>query len=440
MAATPSIYPIHDAKDIFKALNALKPDFDISEHEELYVDFDTVRSKHKHTKLFKYLGIQDGQLSEEAGYAKILYTGHMGSGKSTELLKLHHTLNSPSKFFSIYVDIDDYIQISDFESEDFIIILIASLVNALQEHDDIDYAVSGIQKIADEWLSEKEVSEEIKNKVGSEGGVSAEAGVSLLRVFSAKAFLKGIFSYESATATTIRKKIEKRQGDYVAALNEALLEIKKNIRVAGKGNEILFIIDGLEKLRWGKMDTFAETFFQNNLLVRELSSSLICCVPIDSLYDGKMSPVLSWYSHFTLPLIAINDRTSLLFSEIVSKRISEATFFESGVLGYCVQQSGGSPRQLLTIVRMALYELEPGTARISIENAKKVCRELGTDLLRRLTTPKLEALREGNYQASDDLVLDMLFSLALMEYNGDINTRMPNPLLKLVLPFLQQNV
>ncbi|MCD6011460.1 MAG: hypothetical protein K0Q79_1322 [Flavipsychrobacter sp.] len=432
MPVAQQIYPV---KEIFKALNALKLSFEIADIDNLYVDFDGVRSDTFRTLMF-HLGILNGRLNEDAGYAKMLYTGHTGSGKSTELVKLHHRLNKPEQYFSIYIDVEEYIQISDFKSEDLMVLLIASMVNELEKHN-INYAVPSLQKIADDWLSDKEVNEEIKSKLETEGGAEAEIGTGgLLRFFSAKAFIKSIFSYGSQTSTTVRRKIEEKQGDYIISLNNALLEIRKDIRRSGNGQEIVFIVDGLEKLRWGRYDMYTRTFFQNARLINELNASLICSVPIDTLYDSKTSRVLSTYQHYTLPLIPINLATSSLFSQIITRRIDHDTFFEEGVLDYCVQQSGGSPRQLIRIVEMALANSEPDSFRINRANSEKACKKLGLDLLRRLTSVHVDILKSRDYNRADPVILDLLFSLALMEYNGEQNNRQPNPLL---LPFLESD-
>ena len=428
-----TVQPTYPVKEIFKAINALKLSFEIADIDNLYVNFDGVRSDSSFRSLMFHLGIINGKVSEDVGNAKILYTGHTGSGKSTELLKLHHRLNQPDQYFSIYLNVDDYIQISDFKSEDLMVLLIASLVNALQEQG-IDYGVSGLQKIAEEWLSDKDVTEEIKSKMETEGGISGEIGTGgLLKFFSAKAFIKSIFSYGSQTSTTIRRKIEEKQGDYLISFNLALKEIKDDIRRSGKGREVVFILDGLEKLRWDRIDTYTRTFFQNSRLINGLNCSLICCVPIDTLYDPKTSQVLSTYQHYTLPLIPISDATIPVFSEVITRRMDKATFFEDGVLEYCVRQSGGSPRQLIRIVDTCLIYSDTNDFKVSMVIAEKACKKLGLDLVRRLTSEHFEILKKGDYERADPLILDLLFSLDLMEYNGEENNRKPNPLLK---PFL----
>ncbi len=425
-------YPVNG---FFKARNVLKPSFEITGVDHLFVNFDKFRSNASSKKLNMLLGIEsDGHLNEDAGFAKIFYTGHPGSGKSTELEKLHHKLNRPAQYFSVYLDIEDYIAITDFKSEDLIVIIIASLVNCLVERQ-INYDVPGMQKIAEDWLSDTSVSEELIRKTDNEGGASAEIGTGgLLKLFSAKAFIKSVFSYSAHTSTTVRRKVLEKQGDYIDSLNLALINIKENIRLANQGKDILIVIDGLEKLRGSFYDNYKQVLIQNTRLIEGLNCSIITCVPIDTWYDKQTNPIISKYDHVMLPLIPIDDDTVPVFSEIISRRIDKDAFFEDGVLEYCVRQSGGNPRQLIKIVEAALLTLEDTNDKISLHGAEKACSNLGLDLVRRLSGPDFELLKVGNYNRSDDNIKDLLFNLSLMEYNGSLNTRRPNPLLE---PFLK---
>ena len=433
MSPSEYTYPVNE---FYKALNALKLSIDVSAIDHLYVDFDSVRSDSSLKKLLLRLGIFNGKVNEDVHYSKILYTGHTGCGKSTELLKLHHNINRKDQYFSVYLDIDDYIQVTDFKSEDLMVIMISALVNELESHK-INYGVPGLQKIAADWLSDTELNEEVKSKIESEGGVSGEIGTgSLLKLFSAKAFMKAVFSYGSQTSRVVRRKIQEKQSDYIDSFKLAIKEIRDDIRRSGNGMELIFIIDGLEKLRLSQYVTYTQTFFHNDRLINDLNCSIICCVPIDTLYDTKTSQVLTNYSHFTLPLIPINEDTTPLFSQIIARRINKDLFFEDGVLDYCVQKSGGSPRQLLKIVELSLLNQDPDNLKITMANAVKTCKKLGLDIFRRFTSDHIITLKQRNYDNANPVTLDLLFSLSLMEYNGELNNRQPNPLL---IPFLSND-
>ena len=300
------------------------------------------------------------------------------------------------------------------------------------EREGIDYNVSGLRKLADDWMAEDpEIEKEIERSIDVEGGVEVEAGVSFWKWLSAKARLSTMFAYKSKTSETIRRKVKENQGEYVIILNQALLEIKRRIHEAGKGREIIFIIDGLERLREERYETYTRAFFRDARLIQDLNCSMVCCVPIDSLYDIQIIGVTEGlYEKFTLPMVAVNPRTMHYFCDVIGRRIDTNTFLEPGVLEHCAQQSGGNLRQLFRIVSTALSYTTSNGFKVSQAIADKVCKDMGLALRRTLTPEHFRVLREGKYvDDAGKINLDLLFSLAIMEYNGSDNLRRPNPLL-----------
>jgi len=432
MAKYPYDFPV---REIRQAISVLKPQFEVTDWPELYVDFSRVRAKETFNSLSVKLNVIDDVFESTNDYSKILYTGHTGCGKSTELVMLHHYLNHKDRFFSVYVDVNESLQMSSFEPEDLFILLITKLVEALKESG-VSFSVSGLKKLADDWIAQDpEIVDEVEKKDSKEAGAQLEAGFNFWNFLSLKGNLKTAFSYNSKTSTIIRKSIKQNQGDYIVTFNEILYEIKNEILTKDFGREIIFILDGIEKLRQEKYDTYVQTFFRDARLIQNLNSNLICCVPIDSIYDIHVCSLIDGlYQRFILPLIDVNDNTRQLFNSIVSKRIDVNKFMENGVMDYCIEQSGGNPRQLIKIVAEALSYSQPNNFIVNMEIARKASQELGLDLRRTLTSEHFRILKEENYyDDADKIIIDLLFSLALLEYNGNTRIRKPNPLLQ---PFL----
>ncbi len=435
MEIYPYSFPVEDFR---QAISVLKPTFDINKYpdDNLYIDFSPFRSEESLSTLMASLGIINGVFEPTPDYVKILYTGHNGCGKSTELIRINQLLNDPQKYFAIYIDIQDSLQISSFESEDLFVLLITKLVEAL-EKEHIPHANYGLNQLADEWVSNKEVVEEIQDNLGTETGVTAEAGFSLWNFFSIKSNLKTLFSFNSKTSEVIRKKIKEKQGEYIFTFNELLTEITEAINNKSKGREILFILDGIEKLKSEKYDTYLQTFFRDARLIQNLNCNIICCVPIESLYDLRTNHLIDGlYDRFTLPIIRVNEKTLPLFESLITNRIKKDLFIDEEALKYCVEQSGGNPRQLLKIVEKALYSAINKEFKITKAIAKKACHSLGLDLRQMLTPLHFDLLNNGKYDGADPNILEMLYSLVLMEYNGNTRERLPNPLL---IPFIKRN-
>ncbi len=422
--------------DIREALNVLKPSFDINECPAGYVEFEKLRSADHLNALKIQLNILNDELSNNTDYAKILFTGHTGSGKTTELKKFESYLNDENRYFTVFADIQDAFQISTFEQEDLYILLISKLIEQLNDKK-IPFNSTKLENLANKWISDdKEVEDEIKKSYEASAGAEAEASIGLMfwKLFSLKGNLKTAFSYESNTSTIVRRKIKENKGEYIQRLNEILIEIRHSIIKAKKGLDIIFIIDGVERLRQEKYDVYTNSFFRDARLLQELNTNFICCVPIETRYDIQIAPLITaLYKPYDLPLLAINDKSKPYFSSVITKRINEKKFFETGVLEFLIKKSGGHPRQLLQLVEKALTYSFSNEWKITMETAQKVCDETGRLLERLLTTKHIEILKSNNFNGADKEMLELLFSLALLEYNGTTNARKINPVLE---PFI----
>lgn len=100
-------------------------------------------------------------------------------------------------------------------------------------------------------------------------------------------------------------------------------------------------------------------------------------------------------------------------------------FIEKESLAFCIQKSGGCIRQLLRIVNKALI-ISRG-AKITKETAEKSVSDLGRSMIELFDSEHLSILKQKQYYTADSKVLDLLFSLAVLKYNG---AREINPLIQ----------
>lgn len=422
---------------IQEALSVLNPRFDINECPDAFVNFEYLRSPEHLNSLKIQLQIFDDKLSNTFDYSKILFTGHTGSGKTTELKKLEKYLNHKDRYFTVFADVQDSFQISTFEQEDLYILLISKLVERLN-NENIYFNSTKLDQLANDWIAQdKEVEEEIKKGIENSASIEAEAGSSIgvlfWKLFSVKGNLKTAFSYDSNTSTKIRRRIKENKGEYIRRLNEILIDIRHSVTKAEKGLDILFIIDGVERLRFEKYEVYINTFFRDARLLQELNTNFICCVPIETRYDIQVVPLITGlYKTYELPLLTLNTESTPYFIDLIAKRIDKKVFFEKNVLEFLVEKSGGHPRQLIQLVEKALtYSIS--NKKINQETAQKACDETGRLLRRLLTAKHVEILQSGNFLNADKETLELLFSLALLEYNGTTNARKINPVLQ---PFI----
>ena len=124
-------------------------------------------------------------------------------------------------------------------------------------------------------------------------------------------------------------------------------------------------------------------------------------------------------------MIRLENDSQNQFAQIITTRV-DAELFDPGVLEQIVQLSGGSPRQLLRIANQCFLDAEPN---ITSEIFKDVKKRLEIERIRPLTEPHRKLLRDKNFDDVSDELLDMLFVMNVMEYNGDHIERKINPIL-----------
>jgi len=413
-------YPV---KNKFHARSVTELDFEINPmNPDVYVNLDAVRGK-EHIEEIKFnLNIDNDKLEITTdSFVKIIFSGHRGCGKTLELQRFQNYIDDPSRYFSIFVRIEKEAEVGSFKSEDLFIILITTLIENIYEHQ-IDFNSSYLKEIQREWLSKADIVNELKTNFGVDVNAEAGAGVSFWGILKLKSALKTIFSSESKTIKTIRETINKNPISLIEKFNEVLLELRIALAKNNLAKDILFILDGTEKMPY---QIYRELFCENSYLIRAINANMIFSVPINSYFDIKGNPSSDFFQTFTLPMILIKPNSIPLLKQVIIKRIDADTFLEQDALDLCVEKSGGCIRQLLRIVNKALT-ISLGK-KITKAIVEKSVYELGRAMMEQCDSEHLSILKQKKYDTADLKVLDLLFSLAVLKYNGE---REINPLIR----------
>jgi hypothetical protein len=182
-----------------------------------YVDLSTGRDTKELRQLRLHLEDQRGR---ENRFAKVAFTGHRGSGKSTELLRLEHEL--AGRFFPLHLYVDEKL-LRDLDYTDLLLWLVDSLT---REFANADMPLDrGLVDDVAEWFAE--VAEEDVTTLKS--GLTAEAeieGSAKLGLFAASlkiiARLKSMVSGSLERRETIRRKLQHYGSDLIARVNGLL--------------------------------------------------------------------------------------------------------------------------------------------------------------------------------------------------------------------------
>ncbi len=411
----------------FRAREVTNPEFVIQISEEwiqkLWVDFSHVRDESLFARLEYRIGVLDSKVEFFPGnYAKVIFSGHRGCGKSVELRRLNNRLNKPEAFFTVFVDLEKEMSIERFQPEDLFVALIAILLRTLDERG-VKYDGSEFEAIAKEWVSETEVSNEIAKSFGVEAGVEASLGFQFLKFIGIGGHLKGTYSADNKTTKAIRQQIKTNPMGLITRLNAAIVGLRAAIIAAKLGQEILFIVDGLEKTN---RTVYESLFIQDPQAILSLAAHQILTVPIGTFYEIQSQPSREFFDTFYLPMLRLSPSTIPLFKDLVLRRV-DSNLLEAGVLDRCIEYSGGCPRQMLKLINRALG-IALGKP-VTLEHADKAIREEGNERWRTLTSAHQEILRSQQFETANKEVLELLQSLNILEYNGMNLERKINPLI-----------
>lgn len=424
MAAPRGIY-LYPVKTVSEARTVSAPEFqpDLFDKNRLYTNLDDIRDTTYLNELYFDLGydLLNESFEESSDYVKIIFSGHRGSGKSAELKRINKQLNNPDRYFTVFIDLEQEVEVGSFQYADFFVLLIHKLIEQLTK-ERIGAGVKILQDLAERFFEKKETSN--TNKGSSKSNAEAEGSVGFsLFGWGAKASFKQAFSGESETATTIRREIKRNTLGWVNEFNAALTGVREDVALKGKGQDILFIVDGSEKVQ---SEVYTDLFVKNGNIISEISVNMITAVPITAHFEIEKAPY-KFLNRYAVPMIKLDKYPNAVgkMKEIIGNRIHLPTFIEDEALDRCIHYSGGCIRQLFQVVNTALRKSLG--SKIQIEHVDKAVKELGQDLWEYLDSNHLEALKATNYLPADKLIGELLYMLILLKYNGNIEI---NPLLK----------
>ncbi|MDR6563850.1 MULTISPECIES: hypothetical protein [unclassified Arcicella] len=417
-------YPVNDP---FEARAVTEPTFEEDIFaSNLYVNLDTVRGNEYLNDIKFDLGIgEDGSFHLTKEYVKLIFSGHIGSGKTIELKRLHQELNQTSQYFSVFISIEEELEISRFEPEDFYVLLITKLITQLQENG-ISRNTESLKELAKMFFSDTEVKKEISESIKDEIGVNIEANIGFLNFFKLGGSLKNLLAGETKTAKVVREVTRKNLLHLTQLLNDYLSDIRADIQREGLGQDILFIIDGSEKIMFEKYETL---FVKDANVLIGINANMIMSVRIDAFYQIEKSPV-RFTSQYVVPMIrTTNSQNCDSLCEIITKRIDFDTFFEDrDALSRCIHYSGGCIRQLFRIVNVAIRKTR-GKKKIDVTIVEEVVDEIGNTMRESINKSYIEILKKGDFEPAEAKVKEMLYGLLLLKYNG-IKSIKINPILE----------
>lgn len=437
-------------EDIDAAVNKFQP---VTPEHPFYVNLDHVRGDFQQQEVMRILNVEskNGQYVYSAESNKfnktlLFLAGMRGSGKTSELAKYAKLLDSPGCFLVITCNVDDDL---DMDNIQFMDILIFQLEKLLRRADEINLRIDdSILEHLQVWFAErvKEINKgltangslEIETGAGADGMVVSVRGI-LGKLLGITANLKAELGGSYERAESVRETFRRRFSDFSVKFNAFIEQTNQQLRKEGKAQEILFIVDGLEKTM--SAETRRKIIMEEANRFQKIKAHTIFTLPIELMKEKQR--IRQFAEIINFPFVKLYDRNGkevdracMLFREFIDKRIDLRLFDRPETIQNIIKYSGGSPRQLLRIIEVASWQRDDSQTQVSFENVEAAIEREGNDYVQYLMPDEWAALAklktdldEGNPIGFDELMQGLLEKEIVFEYNDGTFKRV-NPIVE----------
>ncbi len=356
---------------------------------------------------------------------KILFSGHRGCGKSTELLRLAKDLED--QFFVVHVSARS-LNLADLNYVDVALSCAAALFRE---------ATNKARKVRIPAALWREVLNFLTNEITTETTINVPQSGSVTGKINALIFsIEGKYGKETATRDTMRQRLYPRVNDLIQQANAVCEEIH---RVTGRPPLIIF-----EDIDKTDLATARNLFFEHATTLNSSACRIIYTFPIALCYANEFTQRLGDYNkHFLLPNVSLSDPHGVsnadglrALREVITRRVSEE-IFDGAALDRIIESSGGLMRDLVRMVGdAALIALTDGAPKIGSRIVEQVASDMRNDFRHLLLPEHYAALREIQQTRQitpNETARQCLENLSLLEYSNAVAWGDVHPIVKPLL-------
>jgi hypothetical protein len=387
-------------------------------------------------------------LSEDSGqFSKLLFAGHVGCGKSSELAKISERWQND--FQIIFIKTHEHLRVEDLEYTDLYLLLIQHIEEVLREKNlsfdpivQSDF-VNWFKKVVNE--TEQTLESDISLKGEASGGPQVPFLAKL--VLKATSQIKGGAKQTTKIRDELKRSIKRLKTDTNLLLRDGFDQIKTKFP---DRRGFLVIFDGLDRC---SEEISKRLFSTDASQLLELNCTIIYTVPIGSLYTLHLIN-RAFETPYIIPMVNIyeykGDRPDHTFNpekdfkpeglwsmaSLVGQRIDVNAIFESPEqqLEILCKESGGHPRFLMQMVRTAC-RIAKGREhdKVQDEDVTYAIKQSQFRFEREINAsyyPVLAKIALEKQKVDDIISPQLLYSTAVLEYNGDNRWIYPNPFVR----------
>ena len=405
---------------LLEVLQKIEYEEALSDQDPRYVDSQEARGSEKtFTRLARKFGWDPVSKAFFAPYEKhILFFGHIGIGKTTELRRYALQLNGSRRFYVVEVDVLAKLDRNNLQYTEVLMAMAETLLERLHGDGFVlgAEALEPLQRwfgnVVETQTTTKELSAELKTV--AEGGGGIPGLIKLLATFTA-AFKTG-----SSQKSEWRREIRNDFTSLALAFNTLIRLAEAQLARKGRAEQLLFLIDGTDKMRGEDTQQF---FVQDAEQLLAIKTLVIYTAPLHLKYDGRLGGKLD--ADIVLPMMKLYERDGGRFeagwrtmSRLLLLRADRCLFASDAEVDRLVEFSGGHPRELLRLLKLCCELAED---RIDASVVQTAIEKLAADYRYFLKPADYALLKTIDSNpvdgGNDEQAQELLHRLALLQYN-----------------------
>ena len=418
------------ANNFYEIQDAVAFNNPIDEKDEFYTDFSGFRKGFSENKIFKLLNInpKNMECNPLTKPKKIFLSGHRGTGKTTELLKLKNEIDTTTCYLTVFCDLsDEELDVNNIDFVDIVILILEKLTQTLDTRG-INIPMVNIESFYN-WYEERITEINGRTEESATIEVEGKIGISMFSLFSLVSKTKGKLLGSNSTKETIRTTFINKFSDFSTKFNEFIFGIKEYLITQKIAQDVLFIIDGFEKI--GSLEDRKKILIDNSNKFIEIYANMIITLPIELF--SQVSRLNEFSKHISFPLIDLDDQSKEKFKEFIYKRINKNLFKNDSnneeVVLEIIKYGAGSPRETLKIIDNAYIEAE--TELLDMQSIKDAVYVMGEPIVQYLEEDEKDLLKKVYNKENifySDTLANLLIKKVILEY-GDGEDREINPII-----------
>lgn len=368
----------------------------------------------------------------------LLLFGHVGSGKTTELRQYAQRLTLSSHYYVVEVDVMSKLDRNNLQFSETMLVMAERLAEQLTQ-DGYTLTSAALEPVL-QWFRKIEQSGQQQQDLSATISGEISAGGGLPGLFKLLSKITTTAKTGSSRKTAWREEVRNRFSELAEAFNALLMAAELALTEAngGKFQRVLFVLDGTDKM---KSEDTARFFVQDAEQLLALNTLVIYTAPLYLKYQGNLVGRLQ---DIVLPMIKLQSKDGAPYTpglttmrELLLRRANVTLFANETVINRLVQHSGGHPRELLRLLQLCC---EYADDMIDLPELEKAELQLAADFRRFPTKEDYELLvqidHESTHQGTSEQIQNLLYKLALMEYN-DGSWRRSHPAVRLLEGYQQ---